>query len=177
MKHTVFGIGALVCAVLCPSAAFAGSSNANLGVTASVAANCSITTTPVSFSAYDPVTANATAPLNATGTVSIACTKGAAPTIALGLGGNASGSALRMIGASSSNLLSYALYQPSATSPGAACSYSSPTVWGSSGSNVFNPGQATSKASRTYNVCGQIAGGQDVSVDSYSDTVVATVNF
>jgi spore coat protein U-like protein len=30
---------------------------------------------------------------------------------------------------------------------------------------------------RVYNVCGSIPGGQDVSADSYTDTVSATINF
>ncbi|MFN7221590.1 MAG: spore coat protein U domain-containing protein [Burkholderiales bacterium] len=36
---------------------------------------------------------------------------------------------------------------------------------------------APSIASRSYNVCAQIAPGQDVSVGSYTDTVVVTVTF
>lgn len=151
----------------------------NLSVTANVAAVCSISTTAVGFGAYDPVTANAAAPLNATGGVTIACTKGAAPTITLGLGSNATGSTRRMLGGTSGGLLTYELYQqPSTTVPATACSYVTPTVWGTSGANIFTPSASPGKAARTYNVCGQVAAGQDVPVDaSYTDTVVASVNF
>ena len=53
---------------------FAASKNANLDISASVAANCTITTGPVAFGAYDPVGANAAADLLATGSVTVACT-------------------------------------------------------------------------------------------------------
>ncbi|MBN3781028.1 spore coat protein U domain-containing protein [Burkholderia sp. Ac-20345] len=175
MKNTLLKTVSAICLLAGADAALAGSTTSSLGVTASVAANCTINTTAVSFSTYDPVSANASTALTATGAVQIACTKGAAPTVTLGLGSNASGSTRRLIGASSSDLLTYELYQPSGTAPGAACAYT--TVWGATGSSIFTPTTATSKAARTYNVCGQISGGQDVTVDTYSDTVVATVNF
>ena len=56
MKRTVLSLIAMA-AITAP--AFAASQNANLNVTASVAANCTITTSPVAFGAYDPVSANA----------------------------------------------------------------------------------------------------------------------
>jgi len=69
---------------------FAASKNANLDISASVAANCTITTGPVAFGAYDPVGANAAADLLAAGSVTVACTKGSVTTIDLGNGGNSS---------------------------------------------------------------------------------------
>jgi hypothetical protein len=83
-----------------------------------------------------------------------------------------------MLGGTSADLLTYELYQQPTTTPATACNYTSPTVWGTSGANVYTPTAATTKAARTYNVCGQVAAGQDVAVDaSYTDTVVASVNF
>jgi len=159
------------------ASAFAGSDTANLAVSASVAANCTISTSAVVFGAYDPIGANASAALTTSGSVTIACTKGTAPTITLGQGNNYSGGR-RMAGGG--DFLTYELYQPTNTNPdaGSTCSYAGPTIWGTTGGQVFTPTAATSKAARTYKVCGSMPGGQDPSVAaSYTDTVVATVNF
>ena len=48
-----------------------------------VVKNCTITTAPVAFGNYDSVAANATAPLDGLGTVTVACTKGAAAKVGL----------------------------------------------------------------------------------------------
>lgn len=154
----------------------AGSATSNLAVSATVSANCTVATTPVAFGTYDPINGNASAALNGAGTVAIACTKAAAPNITLGLGSNASGSTRRMTDGSG-NYLTYELYQQPGTAPATACSYSGATVWGTTGSGIFTPTAAPSKAARSYNVCGQVAGAQDVNTGSYTDTVVATVNF
>jgi spore coat protein U-like protein len=83
-----------------------------------------------------------------------------------------------MKGGTVGDYLTYELYQPTTTAPNGPCpSLGAGTVWGTSGANIFTPTASTSKASRTYNVCGQLTSGQDVSADSYSDTVVATVNY
>ena len=84
MKRTVLFLTLTALAFSAP--AFAGSASANLNVTANVAANCTISTSPVAFGAYDPVVANASTDLTASGTVTVACTKGTAATIDLGNG-------------------------------------------------------------------------------------------
>jgi spore coat protein U-like protein len=152
----------------------ASTAQANLTVQVQVTANCTISTTPVDFVSYDPVVTNASAAKTGSGTVAIACTKSSAPTIGLGLGGNASGSTRRMT--NGTDLLSYELYFPTTNAANAACGTLT-TIWGTSGANLFTPTSPTTRNSRTYNVCGSIAGGQDVSVGAYSDTVVATVTF
>ncbi len=73
--------------------------SASLTVTANVSKNCTITTSPVAFGNYDAVTANATAPLDGIGTVTVTCTKGAAAKVGLNPGGNAQGTTRRMSGA------------------------------------------------------------------------------
>ena len=75
------------------------------------------------------------------------------------------------------NFLTYEAYQPPDNTPGTACSYAAPTVWGTAGANIFTPTVAPSKAARTYNVCGRVAAGQDQPAGAYTDTVLATVNF
>lgn len=160
-----------------PNPARAGSTPATLNVTASIAANCTISTTAVAFGPYDPVVANAATALNAAGTVIIGCTKGSAPTITLSLGSNAVGSQRNMLNGSNADVLGYQLYQPTSTALPSTCTFPGTTVWGTTGSNIFTPTIPASKATRTYSVCGTVAAGQDVSVGSYSDIVTATVNF
>jgi spore coat protein U-like protein len=144
----------------------AATATANLGVSATVTNNCTISTAPLAFGSYDPVVAHASANLDGSGTVSVACTKGATSTIGLGLGSNASGSTRRM-NDGSTNYLTYELYSDSGRT----------TVWGNAGGSLYNPGAAPSKVARDFTVYGRVASNQDVPAGSYNDTVVATVNF
>jgi spore coat protein U-like protein len=145
---------------------FAASKSANLDVTASVAANCTITTLPVAFGAYDPVAANSVTDLNGSGTVTVACTKGTAATVDLGVGGNLLGGSRRM--GSGSDFLNYALFKDAARTQ----------VWGSTmagGSTVaYNSGSKNSFGIPVYGVVPQA---QDVTVGNYTDTVLATINY
>jgi spore coat protein U-like protein len=161
-------------ALLSAPQAIAATATANLNVQAQVNANCTISTAVVDFGTYDPVGANASAAKTGNGSVTIACTKGSAPTIGLGLGSNASGSVRRMT--NGTDMLTYELYLPPNTTPGSACGALT-TVWGTSGASLFTPTVPANKNARTYNVCGSVAGGQDVGVGTYTDTVVATVTF
>jgi len=166
----LLGVGA---AVLAPKAHAANPATANLTVQATVNANCTISTTTLDFGSYDPVVANAATALNGTGKVS-------APVIALDFGLNASGILRQMkITGGGSDLLSYQLYKPSSNAASAACSFPGTTVWadGTGGTSTLTPTSPPNKNSRDYNVCGTISAGQDVSVGSYQDTVVASVSF
>src|SRR5688572_31935977 len=112
-------------ALIAAAAALAGSIapalaqvTTTLSVTASVAENCAIATTPVAFGAYDPVSANSAAGVDrtGTGTVVVTCTKNAGGVnITLGLGANTAGGLRRMLGGGSGEFLTYELYHPSAT--------------------------------------------------------------
>jgi len=161
VSAVVAGLGLAIA----PASAVANSTTANLSVTATVTNNCTISTSPVDFGSYDPVVANASTNLDATGGVTIACTKDAVTTIGLGLGGNASGSTRRM--GNGTDFMTYELYKDAPRS----------TVWGNSGIGLFDSGAAPSTAPRTFTVHGRVPAAQDVSAGSYADTVVATVNF
>jgi spore coat protein U-like protein len=147
--------------------------------TTSVDTFCTVSTTALAFGSYDPVLTNRATNLdNGSASVTVTCVKGSAPTIALGLGTNASGSTRRMKHATNAaSLLTYELYQPPSTAPSTACTFTAPVVWGSAGANLFSPGSAPNKNSRTFQVCGTVPAGQDVEVGTYSDTVVVTVSF
>ena len=159
-------LGALIGVAGAPLALSAADATASLTVSASVSNNCTVSTSALTFAAYDPVVANASANLDGTGRVTVACTKGAAPTIALGNGSNASGST-RRLGDGGGNFLTYDLYQDSGRS----------VPWAASGSGILTPAAATSKVARDFTVYGRVAGNQDVPAGSYADSVLATVNF
>lgn len=170
MKPTIKNAVIAMCissVLLLPMVSKAGSSTANLNISATVNNNCTISATAaVAFGAYDPVVTNASTPLDASGTLSVACTKGANTTIGLGLGTNAAGS-VRKMSDGSGNTLTYELYQDA--------SYA--TVWGNSGADLYTPAAAPNKNARSFTVYGRVAAGQDVPAGSYADVVVATVNF
>lgn len=155
--------GGLVLGVAAP--ALAQTANTNLPVSATVAKNCSITTTAVAFGSYDPAVTNATTSLDGTGTVVVACTKGAGTRISLGRGANASGLTRRMRGATA--FLTYELYKNAERT----------TVWRTGATNGLTIPAAPSKAARTFTVYGRVPAGQDVVAGPYTDTVVATINF
>jgi spore coat protein U domain-containing protein, fimbrial subunit CupE1/2/3/6 len=170
-------VGGLACVVFMGQAD-AGVGTSTLTAQTSVNTNCTVSTAGVVFGSYNPIGTNLTNDLNASGSITIACVKDTAPTIALGLGNNASGITRRMFDASASDYLIYELYQPPNNTPGTACSYPGSTVWGTSGTNLFTATSALSKSARTYNICGTVPKAQNPSIgSSYADTVVATVNF
>ena len=164
MKRTILSLAVLS---LISVPAFAGSATANLSVTANVSANCTISTAPVAFGAYDPVSANAATDLLATGTLTVACTKGTAATIDLGQGASYSAPTRRMT-AGAGAFLNYALYKDAARTQ----------VWGSTmGGGTTYAYNSASKNSVAITVYGTVPQAQDVTVGAYTDTVVATINY
>jgi spore coat protein U-like protein len=148
----------------------AGTATANLSVGATVSANCTISTSALSFGAYDPVSANHSTALVGTGGVTINCTSGSTATVTLDQGQNpASGSTnaapLRQMNDGASDNLAYALYQDSSRT----------TVWGNTaGTGSGQTGNGTAQGLTVY---GAVAPGQNVPAGTYSDTVTATVTF
>jgi spore coat protein U-like protein len=170
LNGRLLAVAAAVTLALGTSGTDAATQTSNLSVTASVAANCSISTAAVAFGAYDPVGANASANLDATGTVTVTCTSGASTGITLGQGANAdTGSTddvpLRRLTDGSSNFLDYGLFTDASRS----------TVWGNTAAtDVAHTGTGSSTNLTVY---GRIPSGQSVPTGSYTDTVVATVTF
>lgn len=169
MKRTVLAV-AMIMLLAAAGAYAANPATASFDVTANVAKNCTIAANAISFGSYDPVSANATSPLDATGTLTLNCTKGVIYSIALDSGANGgkvTGVTRAMLGASSGDYLGYELYQDSNHS----------SVWGSTAGN-YPTGTSTSRASVNFTVYGRIPAGQDVGVDaSYKDTINVTLNY
>jgi spore coat protein U-like protein len=152
--------------VLAPAQATAqgtsSSKQANLRVTAQVVGNCIVTTQDIAFGNYDPVGANASAPLDAVGAVLTTCTPGTAPTITLDMGQHAQGSTWRL--ANGASFLPYVLYID--------------RTYAISWQGYRNQLTAsTSIAQRSTAVAGRIPQAQSVPEGNYSDTVLVTVRF
>lgn len=169
MRTYVLLAAVLATGLLATSSVDADSATAVIKISATVRKNCLITTTDVAYGSYDPVGANATAPLDATGTVVLTCTKGTTAEISLDGGANGLGSTRRMTNGATGTpeYLTYELYQDNSRA----------TVWNNTDSGKLKPPAAPSKDPRTFTVYGRVPGAQDVPVGSFNDSIVATVNF
>jgi len=158
--------GFVVVSVAAESMLSGQTATANLSVSATVSKNCTITTAPVAFGAYDSVTANATAPLDGIGTVTVTCTKNAAAKVGLNTGGNAQGTTRRM-SQGATDFLTYELYKDTGRA----------SVWGNTAADALDIPAAPNQAPRNFSVYGRVPAAQTAGVGNYTDTVVATVNF
>ena len=166
---TIAAAAVIAAAVLSPAAVNAGSSTGTLTVTASVAQKCILSSPTLAFGSYDPVVTNNSANLDASTTITVTCTKGATG-ITLGFGNSANAPAgctapqRCLLGSGHANYLNYQLYSDSGHS----------SVWTTAISESVTGGITTPTSVTIY---GRVPPAQDVSVDSYSDSVVATVNY
>lgn len=171
MKTNLIKAAVVIALSAAAAPAMAATTSTNVGITTTVIANCNVSSAPIAFGSYDSLAAGAT---TATGTLTLTCSQGTTPSIAIGLGGNASGAQRRMIGAPG-QFLPYNVYQPTANTPAATCTGA--TTDFPSAAPGFALTAAPSTAARVYNLCGSIAAGLSVPVGSYSDTVLATITF
>lgn len=133
-------------------------------------AACHVSVTSVNFGAYDVF---ATSPDDSVGTVTISCTNGAPGVFAnVSIGSSANSgtfSPRKMKRSGGTDLLDYNLFTNSSRA----------TVWGDGTAGtvtVTTPSRVRSGRPATMNVYGRIPAGRDVSVGSYTDTLVVTVN-
>jgi spore coat protein U-like protein len=144
---------------------------AELAVSATVTANCTISTTPLAFGSYDPIVANKTSPLSSQGSVIATCATGATAYITLGQGVQPTPATstdavpLRRMLHGTVDYLSYFLYTESGYT----------TVWGNTGTTGVAP--VANGSADTIAIYGQVTAGQNVPIGDYTDTVVATVTF
>ena len=157
--------GFAVISVVADSRLSGQSATASLSISASVSKNCTITTAPVSFGNYDSVTANATAPLDGIGTITVKCTKGAAAKVGLNPGADPTGTTRRM--KQGTEYLTYELYKDASRT----------TAWGDTATTALDIPAAPNQTPRDFTVYGRVPQAQDATVCNYADTVVATVNF
>ena len=170
----VFALAMLLTALVLnvPSSAVAASRTSTVTVTTTVSPSCNISAATLAFAAYDPVNTHATVPDDATGGITVRCTKGATGiTIDLGAGANNSGSQRQMVHATNNTiLLGYEIYKEAGHT----------NVWGLGDGGSVNSGTTLDGTGSDVVVTmyGRIPAAQLQAIaGNYSDTVVSTVNF
>ena len=169
LKRTLIALFIATLALAKPAVGASGS--ATMTVTATVIATCTISSGNLSFGNYDAIGTNATAPLNATAAITATCTQGAAATVDIDQGLNASGTGnamSRRMKGSGTNYLGYAIFQDSAHSKPWGSKTSGTTV------SVTGAGGTTPVALTAY---GSVPGAQNVPVGSYTDSDAVTINY
>lgn len=134
-------------------------------------AECTVSTSPVSFGNYDPFSSS---PLDVAGNVRVSCSLLGLISLLVNYDillstGSAGNYSRNMY--SGANALPYNLYTTSGRT----------TVWGdgTGGTSFINDGYLLGllTVTRDYPVYGRIPARQDVPADSYSDTITVTVNY
>jgi spore coat protein U-like protein len=152
-------------AVLAATPALAETTSANLGVTATVTANCTVSTNPVAFGNVNTL---AGTNVDATGDVTVRCTNGTGWSAAANAGSGTGATLATRRMTAGANTLDYALYTDAART----------SIWGdgsASSATVTNTGTG---AGQTFTIYGRVPSGQAaVRAGSYSDTVSVTVTY
>ena len=152
--------------------AYAATSTSNMNVTTNIGMACTISTTDMTFDAYDPITAHASTALTANGAVITTCTVGSTGKVIIGQGQHAgSGSTdgvpvRRMATSDDSSYLSYEVFSDEGRS----------TAW----TNVVasGVGYTASGSAQNMTVYGKVAAGQTGATQgSYADVLVVTVSY
>ena len=150
--------------------ASAGSATGNLTVSATVASTCTISqTSALTFTGYDRASGSDN---DSTGSMTIACTNGGSPaSVSFGVGNNTGTSCDTASGGSNANnrclsdgtdFLAYNIYTTSGRT----------TKFGLTGTST-----TTVTSTGAFTIYGRIFKLQAVETGSYSDTLVATVNY
>jgi spore coat protein U-like protein len=145
--------------------AFAATSTTNMNVSATVTANCTVSTSPVAFGSVNPISG---ANVDATGSVTVACTNGTGWSATANAGGGTGATLASRRMASGGNLLTYALYTDSGRT----------TVWGDGTASTAPVTGTGSGSDQTVTIYGRVPSGQTaVPPGSYTDTVSVTVTY
>ena len=145
--------------------AFAGTATANMTVSATVPATCTIATGNMYFGAYNPTEASSTL---GQATIIATCSSGTNATVALDAGANRGVDGRRkLIRSGGTDLLSYDIFTEN--------NYA--TVWGEGTNGTTTVALNSDGNAKEFNAYGAISPGQNAPVGSYSDTVAVTITY
>ena len=157
---------ALVAALTClPAPALAATVSANLNTSATVTANCTVSTSALAFGNVDTISGSN---VDGTGGLSVTCTSGTSWAASAGVGGGSGASFANRRMTGGANLLNYNLY----TSSGYT------TVWGDGTGSTATIGGTGTGSAQAVTVYGRVGSGQTtVPAGAYADTVAVTVTY
>lgn len=162
---------AIAATMFAAGVADAGSTTTTFAVTATVNATCSAAATLLAFPAYTPGAGAVTG----TSTITLTCTNGAQPTVALNAGTTTGDAYTQRLMASGTNTLQYNLY----TTNTYANVWGDGTTGGSKTVQVATPSTGLSTP-QTLTVYGQLPDSptnKNAVPGSYSDLITATVTY
>jgi spore coat protein U-like protein len=160
---------ALGIALAVPSAAFAATTS-HVAVSASVSNTCNIYDATLAFGTYDGLNTNAATNIDQTAALTYKCNNKTVPSIGLDTGANAANhttGTTRAMSDGASDFLGYELYTNTAHT----------TVWGNAIGSWFTQPAVPSNSLQTATIYGRIPSAQDAPTGSYTDSVLATINF
>ena len=145
--------------------ATASTATSNLSVTATVVANCTVSTTALGFGSVDTLSGSN---VDGAGSLSVTCTNGTTWTAAAGVGAGTGATFVSRRLTAGANLLNYNLF----TTAGRTI------VWGDgTGATATLAGTGTGTV-QSVSVYGRVGSGQtSVPAGSYADTVAVTVTY
>jgi spore coat protein U-like protein len=135
-------------------------------VRVTVAAECIVNTFTINFGNYDPVTAHAASPLDATAVVQVFCTPTTQGTVTLSAGQWSAGGT-RRLRSPAGIFLNYDVFRENTHS----------SVWNTTNTNVATSTSRLTPLGGGFIAYGRIPANQDVPAGSYKDTLQATVNY
>ena len=168
MRKIIRGLtpGILVLGTIFAAApASAATTSTNLNVSATVTANCTVTSSPIAFGNVNPLSG---ANVDATGGITVTCTNGTAWSAAAGVGGGTGATFASRKMTFGANLLDYTIYTDAART----------SVWGDgtgTTATINNNGTGNAQAVTVY---GRVPSGQvTVPPGAYADVVAVTVTY
>ncbi|MCS5710952.1 spore coat protein U domain-containing protein [Candidatus Berkiella aquae] len=162
MKQSLKNKSCLAFFAMISSCCHAATNTTTFNVTATVAANCSISANTLAFGAYNPLSA----PTDSTTDITITCTNGSGYNVGLNAGTTAGGTVTNRLMANGANTLGYGLYQNSGRTINWGDTIGTDTVSGTGNGGA-----------QTLTVYGRIPSAQYVPPGSYSDTITITATF
>jgi spore coat protein U-like protein len=160
------GLGAgFLTILLAATPASAATTGTTLNVSATVTANCTVSSSAVAFGTVNPLSGS---DVDASGGITVTCTNGTAWVAAAGVGSGTGASFASRKMASGGNLLNYSLYTDAARA----------NVWGDGTGATTTFSNTGSGIAQAVTVYGRVPSGQaTVPPGSYTDTVSVTVTY